>query len=53
MAGSKLVGDPIDAHGHRIEMVRLGKKAAGRLLDGQLHNALPPLGPTRATTAGA
>lgn len=43
VAGSVLVGEPIDDLGHRVEMIRLGKKRAGRLLDGQLHDAVPPL----------
>lgn len=42
-----LVGDPVDELGHRVEMVRLGKKQAGRLLDGRLHDAVPPLNVTR------
>ncbi|GGN46331.1 phage Gp37/Gp68 family protein [Streptomyces fuscichromogenes] len=53
VAGSKLVGDPIDELGHRVEMVRLGKKASGRLLDGRLHDGVPPLGPTRPPASGA
>lgn len=43
VAGRRLVGEPVDDHGHRIEMIRLGKKRAGRLLDGRLHDAVPPL----------
>jgi protein gp37 len=46
--GRALVGKPVDDPGHRIEMVRLGKKRAGRLLDGQLHDAVPPLTTSRA-----
>ncbi|WP_459754545.1 DUF5131 family protein [Streptomyces sennicomposti] len=52
-AGRALVGDPVDDLGHRIEMLRLGKAKAGRLLDGQLHDAVPPLTPARASTAAA
>ncbi|MEU5298029.1 phage Gp37/Gp68 family protein [Streptomyces umbrinus] len=51
--GRALVGEPVDGLGHRTEMVRLGKGKAGRLLDGQSHDAVPPLVPTRATTCGA
>ncbi|MCC9708234.1 phage Gp37/Gp68 family protein [Streptomyces sp. MNU76] len=43
VAGSVLVGEPVDDLGHRIEMIRVGKKRAGRLLDGHLHDAVPPL----------
>lgn len=43
VAGSVLVGEPVDDLGHRIEMTRVGKKRAGRLLDGHLHDAVPPL----------
>lgn len=43
--GIMLVGDPVDNLGHRTEMIRLGKKKAGRLLDGQLHDAVPSLSP--------
>ena len=43
--GALLVGDPVDELGHRVEMIRLGKKEAGRLLDGHLHNAVPSLVP--------
>ncbi|MGW6744832.1 DUF5131 family protein [Streptomyces sp. NPDC055025] len=39
--GSVLVGEPVDDHGHRIEMRRVGKKNAGRLLDGHHHDAFP------------
>ncbi|WP_128380320.1 DUF5131 family protein [Streptomyces cavernae] len=49
--GHALVGDPVDELGHRVEMVRLGKKKAGRLLDGQLHDAVPPLSPARASAS--
>jgi protein gp37 len=41
--GSILVGGPVDELGHRVEMIRHGKKRAGRLLDGRLHGASPPL----------
>ncbi|RZB13798.1 DUF5131 family protein [Streptomyces sp. F001] len=51
--GHALVGDPVDGLGHRVEMVRLGKKKTGRLLDGRLHDAVPPLRPARATAAEA
>jgi protein gp37 len=43
VAGRVLVGEPVDDAGHRIEMVRLGKKRAGRLLDGELHDGVPSL----------
>jgi protein gp37 len=36
-----LVGDPIDDLGHLIEMRRVGKKAAGRELDGRTWDQLP------------
>lgn len=39
--GSVLVGEPVDDMGHRIELRRVGKKTAGRLLDGVEHNAFP------------
>jgi protein gp37 len=35
------VGPPIGEYGHGEEMARVGKKAAGRLLDGELHDAMP------------
>jgi protein gp37 len=39
--GHALVGDPIDDLGHRWEMRRVGKKAAGRELDGRTWNQVP------------
>jgi protein gp37 len=36
-----LVGDPIDTLGHRWEMRRVGKKAAGRELDGRTWDEFP------------
>lgn len=39
--GSVLVGEPVDEHGHRVELRRIGKKAAGRELDGITHDAFP------------
>ena len=36
-----MVGDPIDDLGHRIEVKRVGKKAAGRHLDGRTHDDYP------------
>ncbi|WP_426568145.1 DUF5131 family protein [Streptomyces canus] len=38
---SLLVGDPVDEAGHREEIRRVGKKTAGRLLDGRTHNDFP------------
>lgn len=39
--GSVLVEDPVDEHGHRVEMRRVGKKAAGRELDGRTWDEFP------------
>lgn len=39
--GHALVGDPIDGLGHRHEMRRVGKKNAGRLLDGRTWDEYP------------
>lgn len=39
--GCVFVGDPIDELGHRWEMRRVGKKKAGRELDGRTHDAFP------------
>ena len=39
--GAYLIGDPVDDMGHRVEMHRVGKKKAGRELDGVEHNAFP------------
>jgi protein gp37 len=36
-----LVGDPVDDLGHRTEMHRIGKKAAGRELDGRTWDQYP------------
>lgn len=38
---SLLVGDPVDEAGHREEIRRVGKRAAGRELDGRIHDAFP------------
>lgn len=38
---SVLVGEPVDDLGHRVEMVRVGKKAAGRELDGRTWDEYP------------
>jgi protein gp37 len=46
--GRIYVGDPVDEHGHRIEMARVGKHRAGRLLDGRTWNEFPT-----TATAGA
>ncbi|RSS33778.1 DUF5131 family protein [Streptomyces sp. WAC08241] len=35
------VGDPVDDLGHRVEMKRVSKKAAGRELDGRIHDDYP------------
>ncbi|GAA0574962.1 phage Gp37/Gp68 family protein [Streptomyces mordarskii] len=40
-ARSVLVGDPVDGHGHRVEMRLVGKRAAGRELDGATHDVFP------------
>jgi protein gp37 len=39
--GAYLIGDPVDDLGHRVEVHRIGKKAAGRELDGRTHDAFP------------
>jgi protein gp37 len=39
--GTLLAGDPVDDLGHRVELARVGKKAAGRELDGRTHDAFP------------
>ncbi|MFI6055472.1 phage Gp37/Gp68 family protein [Streptomyces violascens] len=39
--GTLLIGDPVDDLGHRFELARVGKKAAGRELDGREWNELP------------
>ena len=39
--GVLLAGDPVDDMGHRIELARVGKKTAGRELDGRTHDAFP------------
>jgi protein gp37 len=39
--GTLLAGDPVDDMGHRVELARVGKKNAGRELDGREHNAFP------------
>ncbi|MFC8008726.1 DUF5131 family protein [Streptomyces cinereoruber] len=35
------IGDPVDDLGHRVEMKHVGKKAAGRELDGRIHDDYP------------
>jgi protein gp37 len=35
------IGEPVDEHGFRVEMRRLDKKAAGRLLDGRTWDEMP------------
>ncbi|KAF0646579.1 MULTISPECIES: DUF5131 family protein [Streptomyces] len=39
--GTLLAGDPVDDLGHRVELARVGKKTAGRELDGRTHDAYP------------
>jgi protein gp37 len=39
--GTLLVGEPVDDLGHRVELARVGKKNAGRELDGRTHDAFP------------
>ena len=39
--GSVVFGELVDDAGHRIEMRRVGKKAAGRLLDGRVWDEFP------------
>lgn len=39
--GAYLIGDPVDDMGHRIEMHRVGKKKAGRELDGRTWDQFP------------
>jgi protein gp37 len=39
--GTLLAGDPVDDMGHRVELARVGKKNAGRVLDGRTHDAFP------------
>lgn len=39
--GTLLAGDPVDDLGHRIELARVGKKNAGRELDGRTHDEFP------------
>ncbi|MEU8151729.1 phage Gp37/Gp68 family protein [Nonomuraea sp. NPDC048901] len=50
--GHALVGDPVDEHGHRIEMARVGKKAAGRLLDGRTWDEFPTVTPQEVALHG-
>lgn len=40
----RLIGDPVDEHGHRQIMRRVGKHAAGRVLDGRTWDGFPDLG---------
>lgn len=39
--GTLLAGEPVDDLGHRVELARVGKKNAGRELDGRTHDAFP------------
>lgn len=39
--GTLLAGEPVDDLGHRTELARVGKKNAGRELDGRTHDAFP------------
>lgn len=39
--GTLLAGDPVDDMGHRVELGRIGKKAAGRELDGRTWDQFP------------
>jgi protein gp37 len=39
--GTLLAGDPVDDLGHRVELARVGKKNAGRELEGRAHDAFP------------
>ncbi|MFD7980274.1 DUF5131 family protein [Streptomyces sp. NPDC059071] len=39
--GYVLIGPQVDALGHRVEMQHVGKKAAGRELDGRIHDDYP------------
>ncbi|MEV0149070.1 MULTISPECIES: phage Gp37/Gp68 family protein [unclassified Nonomuraea] len=39
--GGIYVGEPIDGHGHRVEMARVGKGRAGRELDGRTWDEFP------------
>jgi protein gp37 len=39
--GTLLAGAPVDDLGHRVELARVGKKNAGRELDGRTHDAFP------------
>ena len=39
--GEVLIGEPVDEHGHRTEMRRVGKKNAGRELDGRTWDEFP------------
>lgn len=41
--GEVFVGEPVDEHGFRTEMRRVGKKAAGRELDGRTWDEYPVL----------
>jgi protein gp37 len=43
--GVLLVGEPVDDLGHRVELARVGKKQAGRELDGRTHDAFPAVSP--------
>lgn len=39
--GTLLAGDPVDDLGHRVELARVGKKKAGRELDGRTWDQFP------------
>lgn len=44
LRGAYLMGEPVDDMGHRVEMARVGKKAAGRELDGRTWDEYPKAG---------
>lgn len=43
--GTLLAGDPVDDLGHRVELARVGKKRAGRELDGRTWDQFPEVTP--------
>ncbi|MGI5142595.1 DUF5131 family protein [Streptomyces sp. CA-106110] len=45
-----LLRDQVDGLGQPVEMIRVGKKLAGALLDGRPHREIPPLTRTRVRT---
>jgi protein gp37 len=46
------VGEPVDKNGHRAVMERVGKKAAGRELDGREWNEFPDTKPLEVAARG-